>query len=96
MCIAILKEHGAKLPSNRVMKRCWRNNNDGAGYAYLTVDNQWKVKKGFKKWADFRDSFTAEKFKDEHTVVIHFRVGTSGKKVGGVVQPRLYTSVPCD
>jgi predicted nucleic acid-binding Zn ribbon protein len=80
MCIAILKEYGVEMPSNQILKRCWRLNDDGAGYAYLRNDDKWQVKKGFKKWNAFKEAFEAEEFKADHTVVIHFRVGTSGKK----------------
>jgi len=78
MCIAILSEGNVELPSTTVMKRCWRNNSDGAGYAYLTDKDEWHCKKGFKKWRAFKDAFDAEKFEPAHTVIIHFRVGTSG------------------
>ena len=87
MCIAIVSEYGVGLPSNNVMKRCWRSNSDGAGYAYLTTEDEWHVKKGFKKWKDFITAFRAEEFTNECTVIIHFRVGTSGAMPGGVCSP---------
>jgi predicted glutamine amidotransferase/DNA-directed RNA polymerase subunit RPC12/RpoP len=79
MCIAIVNEAGVELPDKATLKRCWRDNPDGAGYAYLTEDNQWHVKKGLMSWDAFWESFTAEKFTKDHTVAIHFRVGTAGR-----------------
>ena len=82
MCIAILSEHGTGYPTKEIFQRCWDINDDGAGYAFLNVDNKWNVKKGFMTFDAFWDSWEAEKFKDENTVVIHFRWGTSGKMTG--------------
>ena len=79
MCIGIVSEFGVPMPDNDTLKRCWDGNSDGAGYAYLTEESQWQVKKGFMKWKDFINSFEEEKFIDENAVVIHFRIGTSGR-----------------
>jgi predicted glutamine amidotransferase len=79
MCIAIVSEFGVPLPDEATLKRCWNDNSDGAGYAYLTDKDTWEIKKGFMKWMDFKKSLDAEKFVDENTVVMHFRIGTSGR-----------------
>jgi hypothetical protein len=79
MCIGIVSEFGVPMPDDDTLKRCWESNSDGAGYAYLTDANNWCIKKGFMKWVDFKESFDAEKFVAEHTVVMHFRIGTSGR-----------------
>ena len=34
MCIIIEKPKYAKTPSRKVLKNCWDNNPDGAGYMY--------------------------------------------------------------
>lgn len=83
MCIAIIKEPNVALPSKQVLKRCWRSNSDGAGYAFLTVEDEWHVVKGLMTWDAFFKSYEEQQFQIGNTVLIHFRVGTSGKRVGG-------------
>ena len=67
------------MPDELTLKRCWDGNSDGAGFAYLGEDDLWQVQKGFMKWSDFLDAFKSHKFTKDHTVVIHFRIGTSGR-----------------
>ncbi|GAG07987.1 unnamed protein product, partial [marine sediment metagenome] len=81
MCIAILSEYNVPLPTKEVMKRCYKNNSDGVGYAFLTKDDKWSVKKGLQTWDTFWESWEKENFVPENTVIIHFRVGTSGAKL---------------
>jgi hypothetical protein len=84
MCIMFVKEFGVEMPTKDVMRRCWRNNPDGGGYAYLTKKDEWHVRKGFDTFDKFMEALDAENFQPEHTAIVHFRVGTSGKMVGGV------------
>jgi len=74
-------------PNKKILKRCWNNNPDGAGYAYLTEDDDWYVKKGMQTWSKFWKSWKKQNFKKEHTVFLHFRVGTSGKIDDGFCSP---------
>lgn len=87
MCIAIFSEYGAAIPSKAVMERGWDLNRDGAGYAYLTERGTWYVRKGFMTWNKFYESFSAQEFKKEHTVLVHFRAGTSGPRKDGQYHP---------
>jgi hypothetical protein len=80
MCIAIISEHGVPLPARNILKRCWKNNHDGAGFAYLTKSGEWSVQKGLQTWKAFIEKFESYNFLPENMVIIHFRVGTSGKK----------------
>ena len=80
MCIAIISESGVSLPKKTVLKRCFKNNPDGAGYAVLLADNTWEGKKGFMTWKTFWKAFNNERYTKDDTVLIHFRIGTSGKK----------------
>ena len=82
MCIAIISENGVDLPVKKVLKRCFTNNPDGAGYAVLLSTNEWECKKGFMTFKSFWRSFSKENYTKEDTVLIHFRIGTSGKKIG--------------
>ena len=80
MCIAIVSDSGVGYPKKTVLKRCFKNNPDGAGYAvYLEDSKEWHIKKGFTTWKGFWKAFNRERFTKEQYVVIHFRVGTSGK-----------------
>jgi hypothetical protein len=84
MCIAIMSDRGQGYPKKTVLKRCFKNNPDGAGYAvYLEDEKLWHIKKGYTTWKGFWKAFNKERFSKEDYVVIHFRVGTSGKMVEG-------------
>jgi len=82
MCIAIFSESGVGYPTKEIFERCWKINDDGAGYAYLTVDDEWHIKKGLMTFDAFWEAWQAESFGELNTVVIHFRLGTSGKQIG--------------
>lgn len=80
MCIAVFKEKGSKCPSMEILKNCWDNNDDGAGYAYA-YDGQVHIKKGFMTWQSFADAFNADKKRydfDKLGILIHFRISTHG------------------
>ena len=81
MCIAIISESGVKLPRKKVLKQCFENNPDGAGYAVLLSTDEWECKKGFMTFKSFWKSFNKEGYTEDDTVLIHFRIGTSGKKI---------------
>jgi hypothetical protein len=80
MCIAIVKESGVPFPTKEVLERCWENNDDGGGYAVLLASHKWECKKGFMTFESFYNSFLSEDYQLDDTVLIHFRIGTSGKK----------------
>jgi len=80
MCIAIVSESGVKLPTKKVLKRCFENNPDGAGYGVYLAEEKWECKKGFETWNSFWKAFKQENYSKDDTVIIHFRIGTSGKK----------------
>ena len=79
MCIAVIKEIGVEVPSKKIFKRCFTENPNGAGYGVLR-DDGWNCKKGFMSFTAFWKSFRKEHFGTEDYLIIHFRIGTSGKK----------------
>jgi hypothetical protein len=83
MCVAIFSESGTGYPTKEIFERCWEINHDGAGYAYLTTDDEWHIVKGFMTFGAFWDAWEKAAFEVENTVVIHLRWGTSGKMVLG-------------
>ena len=91
MCIMFIKDFDMAFPSDKTMKICWDDNRDGAGYAWYdnTID-MWHVVKGLMSWTAFLDKFNEDREKyelDKKSVVVHFRVGTSGPEVGGATHP---------
>lgn len=82
MCIAIFSESGVGYPTKEIFERCWINNDDGAGWAYLTDDNKWYIRKGFMTFDEFWEAWEKEAFDESNTVAIHLRWATSGKEEG--------------
>lgn len=75
MCIAIVKPAGKSI-SDDVLKTCFENNADGAGFAYRT-DNGLVVVKGLFKFEDFLAEYKARGV-DAVDALIHFRITTRG------------------
>ena len=82
VCIAIASMKNNPIPTDEILKTCFRNNSHGAGFAFNTDNNQVKIVKGFM---DFDSFITAlheydEKYNLTHrAVLLHFRIGTSGR-----------------
>lgn len=87
MCIIIYSQPGVGYPTKETMEYCWEKNPDGAGYAYLTVNDTWSVKKGFMDKDEFFVEFEKEEFEPGNTVILHFRIGTSGTWDGACTHP---------
>jgi hypothetical protein len=80
MCIAIWSPVDALIPKKTVLKNCFRNNPEGAGFArYNPETEKWECKKGLMTWKAFWRAFNANTFTPVDEVIIHFRVSTSGK-----------------
>lgn len=78
MCIAVCKPKGVKI-AKRVLKSCFRNNQDGAGFAYACPeDGKVKIVKGLFTFRSFWENYR-EIDPENHATLIHFRIGTSGK-----------------
>lgn len=77
MCMVIYKpkdEHVTK----KTLKRCWNNNNDGAGFMYAG-DNKLHIVKGLMCFNAFYKTYRAQENKLNTDYIIHFRIGTAGK-----------------
>jgi len=78
MCIIIFKNRSANLPTKKVLKTCFENNPDGAGYMVQT-GKQVIINKGFMKFSDFYAEFKADKAITKNcNLVLHFRIATGG------------------
>lgn len=82
MCIALFKESGVGMPKKKLLKRCFVKNPDGAGFGIYDKEQKlWNVSKGFMEWNEFWESFNSKNLNMEDKFIVHFRIGTSGKKV---------------
>ena len=87
MCIIMYSKAGVGYPDRETLEYCWDSNPDGAGYAFLTTDDKWAVKKGLMDKDEFFAAWDAEEFQTGHTVILHFRIGTSGSMDGACTHP---------
>lgn len=78
MCIIIVKPKGVNLPDKTILKNCFSNNNDGAGFMFNSSDGMVHIKKGFMKFKPFYKSLLSADIRKKDTCIIHFRLGTHG------------------
>ena len=76
MCIIIYKKENAILPSYEILKKCFANNNDGAGFCYVNENNNIKMEKGFFNFKKFYERLL-EVQNNKH-LLIHMRISTGG------------------
>lgn len=89
MCIAISKPIGVSLPSDEILKNCWDNNDDGAGFAF-NLNNKVIIKKGYMTFKDFIKSLKAcDKMYNlkDRGVLLHFRIATHGARDASMTHP---------
>lgn len=81
MCIAIHSGAGVKIPSERILATCHRNNPDFCGYM-ISTDDGVIIEKGFNNDEDMtRHMRETEKIigsLENYEVGIHFRIATRG------------------
>ena len=80
MCIAVAKPIGVEIPDDDILTNCFKNNPDGAGFAF-NHNNEVVIRKGYMKLKDFLDAFHKydEKFNFKNRgVLIHTRITTHG------------------
>lgn len=86
MCIAILKP-SQEILTKRVLKACFNNNPHGAGFAIASKKaNSVIIRKGFFSFRKFWHCYREYQKRGE-TMIIHFRVATSGKIDGDNCHP---------
>lgn len=86
MCIIAYKPADAGAIKKEILKQCWDNNQDGAGIAHFDGE-LWQVVKGLMTWKSFWKTYNQFQFGKGDTVIVHFRVGTSGKNKKGCTHP---------
>lgn len=78
MCIIVAVPANVQMPSDDVLKECFRSNPDGAGFMFAD-GKRVKIRKGFMKWEDFVAALDAEQPPKNSGLVMHFRIATHGK-----------------
>ncbi len=82
MCIALSKKID-KCVKREILENCFQNNSDGAGFAYIK-NGELFIAKGF---FDFESFWRYYSVLEKQTILIHFRVGTSGSTGGVCTHP---------
>ncbi|MBR1386394.1 MAG: hypothetical protein IJ568_06155 [Bacilli bacterium] len=96
MCIIIAKNKIGRLPKEEELKNAFEYNSDGAGFMY--VDNgKVVIDKGYMTYDSFIKHYKSllNKYNDfkNKSLVIHCRIGTSGKNTKGNTHPYPITNV---
>ena len=80
MCIAIVCKKGVAIPSEAILRNCFENNPNGAGFAF-NLNGRVIIKKGFMKENDFIEAIKEHDQKynlKARGVLIHTRITTQG------------------
>ena len=86
MCIAILAKPGKRLTEEQI-KNCWKNNSDGAGFAYIS-NAEMVVVKELKKVKRFIKLYKKHEATSKNSpMLIHFRIRTHGEVSISNTQP---------
>lgn len=77
MCICVYKPKEIAFPSKKVLKACFENNPDGAGWM-TAAGGQVLINKGFSSFSAFWKSLQGarKKYGDNGAWVLHFRIST--------------------
>lgn len=79
MCVIACTPPGEML-TDEILKKCWDDNDDGAGYMFST-GNELVIRKPFWKFEDLLEQYhkDAAEYGDYSPFVIHFRWATHGQ-----------------
>lgn len=88
MCIIVAKQNGVAFPSERVLKNCWDNNSDGAGFMYA-YDGKVYISKGYMDYDEFSIALqdVRKLVGEDLPFVLHFRIATHGGVSQGCTHP---------
>lgn len=88
MCIIMIKQAGAKAPTEEMLKNMYDRNPDGAGYMFNGKDQMVHIRKGFMNFEKFKNSFEQDLKKNPNsTFVTHCRIGTQGGNTAEMTHP---------
>lgn len=92
MCIIVAKKIGADVPDFDILRNCFENNPDGAGFMYLNPKTKKvQIYKGFMEFEKLQEKLKAVYNELGNTknipFVYHFRIGTSGGNLAENTHP---------
>ena len=88
MCIICVKKKGVKPPSEKILRTCFTNNDDGAGFAYYKPGEKVvHIRKGYMTADALIDSVRVSGIGPSHVAMYHFRLATHGLVDGGNCHP---------
>ena len=76
MCVIAYKPENTRMPEKAILRNCFNNNPDGAGFMFVK-NNKVHIKKGFMTFNDFYSALSAYKplwYNSPFT--LHFRIST--------------------
>ena len=80
MCIIIYKPL-EKTIDKEELKACWKRNDDGAGYSYVS-DGKIVIHKELRKferfWKHYKETIVDTNLEKKKKIILHFRIKTSG------------------
>lgn len=77
MCIVVVKKGGIAFPSKDILRICFDNNDDGAGFMYLR-NGKVIIDKGYASFNQFWKGLKRASLSVSDVIVYHFRIATSG------------------
>lgn len=85
MCIIIAKPKGVEIPSEEVVRKGYKKNDDGAGIGFYDGHNI-VIKKDFPDFSNYYQ-FIADNITKDMPTIMHMRIRTSGKTDAGGRHP---------
>lgn len=85
MCVAIAKPSGVDLPTRKALENCELSNRDGIGIAWAS-NGKIRIKKDFDS-LEHTYNWMNENISKESSLLIHFRMATSGGVSKGLRHP---------
>lgn len=85
MCIIVAKPKDVPFPDWNVLLKCFQSNYDGAGFA-IARGNHVEIDKGYFKFDQFHEELM-KKARQADSVLMHFRISTSGRVDAGCCHP---------
>lgn len=86
MCIIAVKRSGIAMPTEDILRKCFINNADGAGYMF-SRRGQVHIRKGFMKFKEFLSDLRSCNLRKEDSVIFHFRIATAGAVEPALTHP---------
>jgi hypothetical protein len=79
MCVIAYKPLNVAFPEERILKNCFENNSDGAGFMY-TFNGEVHIQKGYETFESFLSALNKARNMtgDKVPYVMHFRIATQG------------------